>query len=330
MRAGPAGATSPNRLSHNDFRACYIGSLNQTFQHQSVLLEETATLLNGCRRILDGTAGAGGHALRLVEAGAEVLALDRDAAAVAAATARLAGTRARVMQCDFSDAATSPDVRAFAPDGILLDLGLSSPQIDDERRGFTFRPGAPLDMRMDADGDLTAADWLNSAEENEIADAFHDYADERRARPMARQIARRRANRPFETSDDLVGAIRATLGPQSGPADFARLFQAVRIVVNGEIERLERAVPDLFALLAEGGVMAVIAYHSGEDRIVKHAFREWARSCICPPEQPLCTCRGKPLGTLLTRHPTEAGAEEMARNPRARSARLRAFRKAAA
>jgi len=308
------------------------------FAHQSVLLEETAGLLAGCRRILDGTAGAGGHSLRLAEAGAELLALDRDPQAVAAASERLAGRTARVRHLDFLDAAQDREVRAFQPDGVLLDLGLSSPQIDDESRGFTFRPGAVLDMRMDGGREpgagsrepgVTAAEWLNDTDEEDLARAFKEYGDERRARALARQIVKRRATRPFAISDDLVNAIRATLGPQSGPPDFARLFQAVRIAVNGELDRLERTLPALFDLLLEGGVIAVIAYHSGEDRIVKHLFRDWARVCVCPEEQPVCTCRNHALGELLTRHPIEASDAEMARNPRARSARLRAFRKAA-
>jgi len=291
-------------------------------------------LLAGCRRVLDGTAGAGGHSLRLAEAGAEVLALDRDPQAVAAATERLAGRTVRVRHLDFVDAAQDPEVRAFQPDGVLLDLGLSSPQIDDEARGFTFRPGAVLDMRMDGqDGSrepgVTAAEWLNGADDDELADVFKEYGDERRARALARQIVKRRATRPFAISDDLVNAIRATLGPQSGPPDFARLFQAVRIAVNGELDRLARTLPALFELLRPGGVIAVIAYHSGEDRIVKHRFREWARACVCPEGQPVCTCRNRSLGELLTRHPIEASDAEMVRNPRARSARLRAFRKAA-
>ena len=311
----------------------------ESFTHQSVLLDETAGLLAGCRRVLDGTAGAGGHSLRLTEAGSEVLALDRDPLAVAAATERLAGRKARVRQLDFVDAAQEAEVRAFQPDGVLLDLGLSSPQIDDASRGFTFRAGAPLDMRMDGNAgnresgignrEMTAADWLNDSDEQELEHVFKDYGDERRARALVRQIVKRRATRPFAISDDLVNAIRATLGPTSGPPDFARLFQAVRIAVNGELERLERAVPDLFELLPPGGVIAVIAYHSGEDRIVKHQFRDWARVCVCPEEQPVCTCRNRPLGELLTRHPIEASDAETARNPRARSAKLRAFRKAA-
>jgi 16S rRNA (cytosine1402-N4)-methyltransferase len=184
-------------------------------------------------------------------------------------------------------------------------------------------------MRMTRDEGLSAGDWLNQAAEPELAAAFHDWADERHSRRLAREIARRRATRPFQTSDDLVGAIRAVLGSRSGPDDFARLFQAVRIAVNGEIERLGRALPGLLAVAAPGGVLAVVSYHSGEDRVVKQEMRLWARDCICPPEQPICTCRGRPLGSLLTRRPIRPGAAEIALNPRARSARLRAFRKAA-
>jgi len=296
------------------------------FVHRSVLLEESARLLAGCHRVLDGTAGAGGHAARLCDGGATVLALDRDPHAVAAARERLAD-RAEVLHLDFADAAEDPRVRAFAPDGVLLDLGLSSPQIDAADRGFTFRPGAPLDMRMSAGVGPTAADWLNAAPEEELRRVFRDFGDEPRARTLAGQVARRRASRPFAVSDDLVDAIRATLGSRSGPGDFARLFQAVRIEVNGEIDRLARALPALFELLAPLGVFAVITYHSGEDRIVKHLFREWARACVCPPEQPVCTCRGRPLAELLTRHGVTVSADEVAANPRARSARLRAVRK---
>jgi len=246
---------------------------------------------------------------------------------VAAARAALGG-RGTVRSLDFAEAATDPELRAFAPDGVLLDLGVSSPQLDDPARGFTFRPGAPLDMRMNGDG-MSAAEWLSGAPDEDLAAAFRDWGDEPRARALAREIAKRRHRRPFAVSDDLVGAIRAVLGPRSGAPDFARLFQAVRIAVNGELERLAGALPALLGLLAPGGVLAVISYHSGEDRLVKHAFREWARSCVCPPEQPACTCRGRPLGELLTRHAVGAGAAAVEQNPRARSARLRAFRKAA-
>ena len=297
------------------------------FVHQPVLLEEVAALLAGCARILDATLGAGGHAARLAAGGARVLGLDRDPAAVRAARAALAGAT-EVRSGDFADAAADPDVAAFRPDGILLDLGVSSPQLDDPARGFSFRPGTALDMRMTAGEGPSAAEWLAEAGEAELAAAFRDWADERRARALAREIARRRANRPLVTSDDLVNAIRAVLGPRSGPDDFARLFQAVRIAVNGEIERLGRALPALLEVAAPGGVFAVISYHSGEDRVVKHAMQAWARACVCPPRQPVCTCRGRPLGEILTRRPVRPGAAETAANPRARSARLRAFRKA--
>ena len=298
------------------------------FEHVPVMVEEVAALLAGCRRVLDGTVGGGGHAARLVAGGAQVLGLDRDSEAVAAARARL-GETARVRAGDFAGAAGEPDVVAFRPDGILLDLGVSSPQFDDPRRGFSFRPGTPLDMRMDPGSGPSAADWLNQTAESALAAALRDWADERRARAVAREIARRRTTRPFATSDDLVGAIRAVRGPRSGPDDFARVFQAVRIAVNGELGRLERALPALLDVAMPGGVLAVISYHSGEDRVVKHAMREWGRACVCPADQPVCTCRGRSLGVALTRRPVRPSAGEVRDNPRARSARLRAFRKAA-
>jgi 16S rRNA (cytosine1402-N4)-methyltransferase len=183
-------------------------------------------------------------------------------------------------------------------------------------------------MRMGGSGEAeeTAADLLNNREEQVLAEVFRTYGDERRAFRLAREIVRRRQTRPFATSDDLVGAIRGALGPRMGPTDFARLFQAVRIAVNDELDGLERALPKLRERLAPGGTLAVIAYHSGEDRIVKNAFREWSTDCICPPKQIVCTCRGHSLGELLTRKSIVAEAEELARNPRSRSARLRAFR----
>ena len=221
-------------------------------------------------------------------------------------------------------------------DGILLDLGISSHQIDATDRGFSFRPGAPLDMRMGGEGGggagagvaADAAELLNTADEGALASIFRHYGDETRALRLAREIIKRRRSRPFETSDDLVGAIRGALGPRSGPADFARLFQAVRIAVNDELAGLERALPVLRDRLIPGGSIVVIAYHSGEDRIVKNAFREWSADCICPPKQPVCTCRGRPLGTTLTRRALTAGENEITRNPRARSARLRAWQRA--
>jgi 16S rRNA (cytosine1402-N4)-methyltransferase len=204
---------------------------------------------------------------------------------------------------------------------------VSSHQFDDLSRGFTFREGAPLDMRMGTDADLGADDLLNTIDEVDLSALLRAYADEPRAARMAREIVRRRERRPFATADDLVDAIRAVLGPRSGPPDFARIFQAVRIAVNDELDGLERALPKLRDRLTVGGVLAIISYHSGEDRLVKNAFRDWSARCICPPKQMMCTCRGEPLGTTLTKRPINANDAEIEVNPRARSARLRAWRR---
>jgi 16S rRNA (cytosine1402-N4)-methyltransferase len=293
--------------------------------HVPVLADAVRDWSTGGRRIVDATVGGGGHAAVFRELGAEVLAVDRDPEAIAAARARLGDTGIRYSTGPFGSAKVLGTIETFRPDRILLDLGLSSYQLDTDVRGFTFRPGAPLDMRMAAGRGVTAADLLNTWPEGRLADAFAELADEPRARRLARAIVRRRATAPFGTSDDLVNAIREARGPRSGPSDFARLFQALRIVVNQELEQLELALPALRATLVPGGRLAAITYHSGEDRIVKHAFRDWSRSCVCPPRQPVCTCRGRPLGRLLTRKPIRPGPAEVRDNPRARSAQLRAY-----
>ncbi len=303
--------------------------------HAPVLVDHVTAYLRDAACVLDGTLGGGGHTLALLEAGVrEIIGVDRDPDAIGAASERLrdfaAAGRFAVVQSNFADAADLETVRSKAIDGILLDLGISSHQVDDETRGFSFRPGAALDMRM-ARGDgetVTAADFLNFSDRDTLADAFHSYGDERHARRLAAEIIRRRETRPMATSDDLVGAIRAVLGPRSGAPDFARLFQAIRIAVNDELVILERALPALRDRLLPGGTFVVIAYHSGEDRIVKNAFRDWSAACVCPPGQPVCTCRGRALGATLTRRPVVPSESEIVDNPRARSARLRAWRKA--
>ena len=301
--------------------------------HAPVLAGAVVDLLGGCRSVLDCTLGGGGHAITLLEAGvSRVVGVDRDPEALSTAADRLrpyadAG-RFEAIESNYAAVDEVPELSGATFDGILLDLGVSSHQVDAESRGFTFRPGAPLDMRMGPDASGTAADFLNEESERSLTDAFRLYADEPRAARLAREITRRRANRRFDSSDDLVGAIRAVLGPKSGAPDFARIFQAVRIAINDELSGLERALPVLRDRLAAGGTMVVIAYHSGEDRLVKHAFREWSAACICPPRQPVCTCRGRPLGTTLTRRALAASDAEVALNPRARSARLRAWRSA--
>jgi 16S rRNA (cytosine1402-N4)-methyltransferase len=292
--------------------------------HIPVLLAPVLAAAAGASRAVDATLGDGGHAEALRGLGAEVLGIDRDPAAVAVSRRRLGEEGMRYIQAPYSAPAALAAVAAFRPEFILLDLGVSSRQLDEADRGFTFRPNAPLDMRM-GDAGPTAAAFLNSAAEAELARVFHEYGDERQSRRLAREIVRRRGHHPFAISDDLVNAVRATLGPRAGPSEFARLFQAVRIAVNDELSGLAVALPAFRDALAEGGRLAVITYHSGEDRLVKLAFREWAAACICPPKQPVCTCRGRPLGRLVPRKPIVPEPDEVAANPRARSAHLRIF-----
>ena len=303
-----------------------------TAYHAPVLVDEVLETLAGARLVLDCTLGGGGHSAAILETGASVIGLDRDPAAVQAACNRLRPERDARFQAyvgNYAAIDALPEVRERTFDGILLDLGVSSHQIDAAARGFSFRDGAPLDMRMGADAASDAATLLNTMEEQELAWIFREYGDEPRAFRLAREVTRRRATRSFAISDDLVGAIRAVLGPRSGAPDFARLFQAVRIAVNDELAGLERALPDLRDRLNPGGVLAVIAYHSGEDRIVKHAMRDWSQACTCPPLLPRCECGGTAVGTVVSKRAVRPQAAESARNPRARSARLRGWRKAA-
>jgi 16S rRNA (cytosine1402-N4)-methyltransferase len=300
--------------------------------HTPVLVDAVVEQLQGARRVLDGTLGGGGHTAALVAAGARVDALDQDADALAAAQARLAEAIAagtvQTFQANFAELDRVAALAGVEYDGVLLDLGVSSHQIDDDTRGFSFRPGVALDMRMRRDVARDAKAVLNEADERTLAGLFRSLGDEPRAARLARTIVHRRATRPFETSDDLVNAIRAALGPRSGPSDFARLFQAVRIEVNDELTVLGAALPALRDRLLPGGRLAVIAYHSGEDRLVKHAFREWSVACTCPPLTPRCTCGAVALGSVVTRRAVTASEEEVAQNPRARSARLRVWQRA--
>ena len=299
--------------------------------HVPVLLAEVESLLANASTVLDCTLGGGGHSSMFLERGVRVTGIDRDPRALAAARDRLTEFerigRFRALlgnYAELDDAGLAP-VEHF--DGILLDLGVSSHQFDDLDRGFTFREGAPLDMRMGEDAGLDAGELLNTIDEVDLSALLRSYADEPRAAKLAKEIVRRRERRAFATADDLVDAIRAVLGPRSGAPDFARIFQAVRIAVNDELDGLERALPRLRDRLTQGGVLVIISYHSGEDRLVKQAFRGWSTNCICPPRQMMCTCRGVALGETLTRRPTLAGDEEIAVNARARSAKLRAWKR---
>ena len=303
--------------------------------HAPALLDETLELLAPADEglILDGTVGGGGHSRAILDAcpGCRVLAVDRDPEALAEArrTLEVHRDRVRFIRARFDEAAGDSEVRNRGLDGALLDLGVSSHQLDADGRGFAFRRGVVLDMRMDPDSALDAGLLLQEADEDRLYQVFREYGEEPRARRLAREVIKRRRTEPFETSDQLVAAMGTAYGRAPSAQDKARIFQAVRIAVNEELEALERALSALRDVLNAGGVLVVIAYHSLEDRIVKHAFREWSRACVCPPEIPMCACRGEPLGETLTRKPVRPSEAEMSQNPRARSARLRAWRKAA-
>ena len=301
--------------------------------HAPVMVDEVVALFSGAEDVLDCTLGGGGHSDALLASGSSVVALDRDEAAITEARKRLASYEASgrflAIRGNFGEIDRIPELSGRHFDAILADLGVSSHQIDADDRGFSFRPGALLDMRMDRRSTTTAAELLNTLDETELSHIFREYGDEPRANRLARQIVHRRDRKPMHVSDDLVDAIRGAFGARMGPGDFARLFQAVRIAVNDELTMLENALPLLRDRLNPGGRLAVIAYHSGEDRLVKHTMREWSSSCICPPRQLQCTCRGKSLGKLLTKRAITAGAKETAINPRSRSARLRAWQSAA-
>lgn len=282
---------------------------------------------------LDGTLGGGGHAAALLERSdaATLIGTDRDTDALREAGRRLErfGDRVRLLRSSFADAVEIAGIGDSTLAGVLLDLGVSSHQLDDPERGFTFRPGAALDMRMgrDKEAEPTAADLLNVLAEKELADLFYRYGEERRSRRLARVLVEMRQQAPIDTSDRLLEGIARALGPGITAQDKARLFQALRIAVNRELETLETALPKLRDALAPHGILVVLSYHSLEDRIVKDAFREWSRACVCPPGLPVCQCRGAPLGKALTRKPLMAQQAEITANPRARSARLRAWRK---
>ena len=297
------------------------------------MVEEVVALLAGADQILDCTLGGGGHSEALLASGSSVVALDRDEAAITEARKRLASYEASgrflAIRGNFGEADRIEELSGRHFDAVLVDLGVSSHQIDADDRGFSFRPGALLDMRMDRRSTTTAAGLLNTLDEAELSHIFREYGDEPRANRLARQIVHRRGRKPMHVSDDLVDAIRGAFGARMGPGDFARLFQAVRIAVNDELSLLEIALPLLRDKLKPAGRLAVIAYHSGEDRLVKHTMREWSSSCICPPKQLQCTCRGKSLGELITKRATTASPRETALNPRSRSARLRAWQSAA-
>lgn len=282
--------------------------------------------------VIDCTFGGGGHARLIAERiGAEgtLICIDRDPAARERfeQIAHEAPCEARFIGADFADALAELAAEGVRPDLVLFDLGVSSMQIDAWERGFSYSFDAPLDMRMDPDSDLSAAEVVNEWPESRIAEILRNYADERHARSIARSIA---AARPLETTSELVDAVRAGLPPKArfgrgNPAK--RTFQAVRIAVNGELEALDAALPQAWEMLAPGGRLAAISFHSLEDRRVKRFLAERARGCTCPPELPVCCCGLEPEAELVTRKGVAPSAGERAANPRSASAHLRVARK---
>jgi 16S rRNA (cytosine1402-N4)-methyltransferase len=301
--------------------------------HQPVLYQEIIHFLSPKSRGLyvDGTLGAGGHAWGILQASAphgRLLGFDVDPQALQLARQRLAefGERAHLVQASYTTLPQQLHAVGWAQvDGILLDLGVSSMQLDTPERGFSFLQDAPLDMRFDPRDPVTAADLVNNLDERELADILFQYGEERQSRRVAREIVRAR---PLHTTLELAQVVsRATRSGRPGMHPATRTFQALRIAVNRELEAEETVLPLAVAALAPGGRLAVIAFHSLEDRLVKQFFRREAQDCICPPRQPVCTCGHKASLQELTRRPARASEAEMQRNPRARSARLRVIQK---
>jgi 16S rRNA (cytosine1402-N4)-methyltransferase len=298
-----------------------------TPHHQPVLLREVLAVLmpKPGETYLDGTAGYGGHAAAVIsltgETGQTIL-VDRDANAIKALAERF-GDSADIWHADFLEAADRLAESGQQVDMILLDLGVSSPQIDNAARGFSFKSDADLDMRMDRSQSYTAADVVNRMSQKQLEHIIRTYGEEPKARAVARAIV---AARPFTTTVELAKVIRGAA--LKGEIDAAtRTFQAIRIEVNGELDQLSRALPKLTKLLSSGGRLAIISFHSLEDRIVKQFFESESHDCICPPKQPVCTCDHVASLKKITAKPMSADSTEIAINPRARSAKLRAAEK---
>jgi 16S rRNA (cytosine1402-N4)-methyltransferase len=284
---------------------------------------------------VDCTFGAGGHARLVADRlgpGGELIAIDRDPAAEGRFDELAAELhcRTRFIRAPFAEALEQLRDEGVGADLVYLDLGMSSMQVDTRERGFSYSYDAPLDMRMDPDDELTAADVVNEWDERRLATLLRDYGEERYARPIARALVRARANGPLQTTNELVEVV---VGAIPAPARFAgghpakRVFQAVRIAVNDELGQLDAALPAAWELLRSNGRFAGISFHSLEDRRVKRFLAERARGCICPPDLPVCACGRVPEAELLTRRAVVPTPGEIAANPRAKSARMRAARK---
>lgn len=303
------------------------------FHHISVLLNECIDNLNirpdGI--YVDGTMGGGGHSLEIAKrlTTGRLICIDQDPNAHEAAGKRLAEYKDRItfVRDNFGNIKSILDSLGIEKiDGMLLDIGVSSHQLDEAERGFSYQQDAPLDMRMNPDRPFSAHDVVNGYDEDELDRVIFTYGEERWARRIAQFIVKEREAKPIETTGELVDIIKKAVpkgARKDGPHPAKRTFQAIRIEVNGELEVLQRAIDDVAARLAVGGRLCIITFHSLEDRIVKEAFRKQENPCICPPQFPVCVCGKKPLGRVITRKPILPSKEELEENPRSRSAKLR-------
>ena len=299
------------------------------FSHISVLLNETieGLAIKPEGIYVDGTAGGAGHSRKIAEklTTGRLIAIDRDPDAVQVATERLNGFNATVVQANYSEIASIlRELEIDGVDGILLDLGVSSHQLDTGERGFSYNINAPLDMRMSQSG-ISAKDIVNEYSQEQLSKIIFEYGEEKFARKIADNIIKERQEKPIETTFELAEIIKKSI-----PAKFKReknpckkTFQAIRIAVNGELDHLSNCIDDAFDCLNSGGRLAIITFHSLEDRIVKQHFAELCKGCICPPDFPQCVCGRTPRGKLINRKPIEASEQEIEANNRSRTAKLR-------
>lgn len=303
------------------------------FHHVSVLLQECIDNLNikpdGI--YVDGTMGGGGHSLEIAKrlTTGRLICIDQDPNAHEAAGKRLAEYKDKItfVRDNFGNIRNILDGLGIEKiDGMLLDIGVSSHQLDEAERGFSYQQDAPLDMRMNPDKPFSAYDVVNGYDEDELDRVIFTYGEERWARRIAQFIVKEREAKPIETTGELVDIIKKAVpkgARKDGPHPAKRTFQAIRIEVNGELDVLQRAIDDVAERLSVGGRLCIITFHSLEDRIVKDAFRKQENPCICPPQFPVCVCGKKPLGRVITRKPILPSKEELEVNPRSRSAKLR-------
>jgi len=307
-----------------------------TALHVPVLCDEVVGFVQQgpARLVLDGTVGLGGHAEALLQRlpAVQVVGLDVDAQALAHAAERLRPFGGRVQLVHGSYAQLDEHLRARgieAVDAVILDLGVSSLQIDAAARGFSYRADGPLDMRMDPQATRSAAELLATASEGEITQWLRDFGEEPQARRIARHVIQERQRKPLRTTADLAAVVERTVSGRKLVSTLARVFQGVRVVVNGELENLREGLGRALGVLAPGSLLAVLAYHSLEDRMVKQFFRRQVEGCTCPPGLPQCGCGFVAAHRLLTRRAVQAGPGEIESNPRARSVRLRVLQRLA-